>query len=288
MHENCWFIALLVISLMMSCSTPTSNVTPTGDSVATIVAGTLQAMTQLVLTPLVSPIIPTPTQVTSTLATLTPNLGKVTGKVCYPEGSSSVNAFFQEKASNKVVELPLSNNQVEYSVDIPPGTYIAYAWLPDFSMNVTYSFAVPCGLTSSCKSHGLLEFTILAGQTMEGIDLCDRFSGPFNVPYPPGYSPEVTVGRIAGKVYGYPGIADAKLIIVAFNQTTKFWYWFSSAVGSWTFLIDNLPPGRYQVVAYDDDGRSGGTTANVLVKAGQTTFVDIHDWSGVFPPNPVK
>jgi hypothetical protein len=49
----------------------------------------------------------------------------------------------------------------------------------------------------------------------------------------------------------------------------------------------NLPPGKYQVVAYDGSGRAGGSDV-VTVTAGDSAQADVTDWNGSFPANPVK
>jgi hypothetical protein len=72
--------------------------------------------------------------------------------------------------------------------------------LPDFSQGGLYSRAVPCGLGEDCEDHTLLPFTIEQTEITQGIDLCDWYAGPFNVPYPPGMERTEVTGVISGSL----------------------------------------------------------------------------------------
>ena len=202
-------------------------------------------------------------------------------------------AYFQNSATGTVAELPIDAGQITYTVVLTPGTYVAYAWLPDFSFGGLYSNAVPCGLKASCDDHAARPFTVKAGQVTKGIDICDWYTGPFEIPYPPGQEPTTTVGEIAG-VISYPSGNPPSLQIVAFNVKTKYWYWVGTASGDTYFSITDLPPGTYHVVAYAENGQAGGYAGSdhnlidIIVKAGQTVNIEINDWEGSFPSNPVK
>jgi hypothetical protein len=156
-----------------------------------------------------------------------------------------------------------------------------------------YSNAVPCGLKSSCDDHTARPFSVKTGSVTKEIDICDWYTGPFAIPYPPGQEPTSTVGSIEGTI-SYPGGNPPVLKVVAFNVKTKYWYWAGTVSGDTYFSIPDLPPGTYHVVAYADNGKAGGyadgshNLIDILVKAGQTSSIEINDWNGSFPANPVK
>jgi len=206
-------------------------------------------------------------------------------------------AYFENTQDKKVVELPIAEGQSTYEILLPPGTYQAYVWLPDFSRGGLYSKAVPCGMKSSCQDHTILPFTVEEDKQLQGIDLCDWYAGPFNVPYPPGKEPEQVSGSISGTI-AYPSGSPPTLNIFAFNQGTSYWYYVQTNPGETPFTIPNLPPGIYQVVAYDEAGNPGGNAGaghnltDITVKSGENvTGVEINDWNapaGAFPPDPIK
>ena len=104
---------------------------------------------------------------------------KASGKICYPSQKiPAMTAYFQNTKTKKVTTLPIKADQLTYSVNLLPGTYTAYAWLPDKSLSGSYSKAVPCGLSVSCTDHTLLPFTVQTGSTTSGIDICDWYSIP--------------------------------------------------------------------------------------------------------------
>src|SRR3990170_4305454 len=79
----------------------------------------------------------------------------VTGQVCFPgETIPPMTAYFEDTGAGTVVELPIAENQDVYEVKLPPGSYIAYAWLGDYSQGGLYSRAVSCGLNEDCDDHG--------------------------------------------------------------------------------------------------------------------------------------
>jgi hypothetical protein len=206
-------------------------------------------------------------------------------------------AYFEATDAEALVELPIAAGQNSYSVKLPAGTYIAYAWLLDFSRGGLYSRAVPCGLNAECEDHTVLAFSVSEDSLLSGIDLCDWFAGPFNVPYPPGKEQEQLTGDIAGSLT-YIQEEIPGLRVVAFNLSTNYWYWTSTQDGQSFYTIADLPPGTYQVVAYDAEGRAGGHASGnhemipVAVRPGEaTTGVDITDWNapeGTFPPDPTR
>ncbi len=302
------FIALTILMLLMSaCNSPVDTPAPTSSAgqLETMVAATLTAAAPPTSEDTVSPAPPSPTPPAETPApsliptqalTPTPAGATVSGKVCYrTRETPAMTAYFQETEKKSVTDLPIAAGQITYTVSLAPGTYIAYAWLPDFSLGGLYSMAVSCGLKASCKDHSSQAFTVAAGDKLEGIDICDWYA--FDVPLPPGQAGEKVNGAISGRVV-FPGGSAPVLHVVAFSKTSGYWYYVLTLAGQSNFTIAGLPPGEYTLVAYTRDGQAGGYTGEdgalkiVTVKAGETTGgVILSDWTapeGTFPQDPTK
>ncbi len=296
----------ITVSLMLGLAALAACMSPAPvDSrvLATSVASTLAA------------IVPAPTLVPSGTPTLAaPSTdGLVTGKVCYPSsGIPPMTAYFQQVPGGVLVTVPIAQDQSSYSANLPMGTYTGYAWRPGFAIGGSYSKAVPCGLGASCTDHGLLEFGVTAGLTTANIDLCDWYGQPGDVPLPLGVTPVVTPtasgtptdatpaaaptdstpGAIEGSL-SYPGSVP-KLVIVAFNLDTSYWWWLGTGDGWASYEIADIPPGRYQVVAYAPNGQeaayaSGTSAKTVTVNPGAaTTGINLSDWrpAGTFQARP--
>jgi len=277
------FSTILLFVTFSACNLPASA-TPTlsADAISTVVAATMQAST-----PSAAPTVIPTLAATSTLAsTTTLAATQVSGKVCYPGGiAADLKAYFQNTTTNQAVELSIAAGAAQYSLELPPANYIAYAWVTDFSIGGSYS---ACGQTPGCGDATPKSFTVAPGQAVTGIDLCDWAHGPFDVPYPPGFQPTAKLGILAGSISGYPYGDLPQLAIVAFSQDTPYWYWAGTVAGQIYYTITDLPPGDYQIVAYDDAGHAGGSPNILTVIAGQTATADIGDWSGSYPDNPLK
>jgi len=288
-HRNRWmmvhiFSTILLFVIFSACNLP-SAATPTlsADVVATVVTGTMQALKPSASQTVILTLTATPTLAsTQTLAT-----AQVSGKVCYPGGiATDMKAYFQNTTTNQAVELPVAAGVAQYSVELTPATYIAYAWVTDYSIGGSYS---ACGQTPGCGDATPKPFTVAPGQAVISIDLCDWSHGPFDVPYPPGFQPTVMLGIVAGGISGYPYGSLPQLVVVAFSQDPPYyWYWAGTVAGQFYYTITGLPPGDYQIVAYDDAKHAGGSPAIVTVIAGQTTTADISDWASSWPANPLK
>jgi hypothetical protein len=308
---------LLGMALLAGCNMPRGTAVPQSaeSTLQTLVAAQLTQVSLQNSTPTAgteSPTTAQPTRVSQSTpspsaaltpthtATIspTPQGDNVMGKICYPgEGIPAMTAYFEESDTHAVVELPIAAGQDHYATILPPGTYLAYAWLPDFSYGGLYSQAVACGLKTTCKDHRPLQFEVKTGETLENIDLCDWYAGPYNVPYPPGKEPTQITGGVSGAL-NYPAGAAPELHVVAFNLTTHNWYYAVTNPGASSFRIDQLPPGSYQVIGYDPDGNAGGHAdaghdlIDVTVKAGEVTAgIDLNDWHappGAFPPDPTR
>jgi hypothetical protein len=161
---------LALISTSLACALP---VGPQEDTLATSVAATLTAAA--VSLP------------TDEAATPGPTTVSVSGAVCYPsEDIPAMTAYFQETESGATTAIPISAGQDVYGLQLPPGTYVAFAWTAEGALGGSYSRAVPCGLSATCTDHSLIPFQVLAGEAVIGIDLCDWYGMPGDVPPPPG------------------------------------------------------------------------------------------------------
>ena len=126
---------------------------------------------------------PTPTPVL-------PSLGSVMGAICYPsEGIPPMDLYFLNVSTQVVAPFPHMDGSTSYSVDLDPGTYVAYAYPQGYNIGGSYSEAVLCGLTVNCTDHALVEFDVIAGQTTNDIDICDWYGDPGDVPLPSGEIP---------------------------------------------------------------------------------------------------
>jgi hypothetical protein len=321
------FLAIATVACALSGA-------PSPSQIQTVVAATLTAAGEIAtsVANTLAPISATPAATAVAASQIPAAEGQVTGRICYPsEGIPAMTAYFQDTQTNTVRRLPISQNQSSYEMTLPPGTYIAYAWLPDFSLGGAYSRAVPCGLGVDCTDHSLLTFEVVSSDSTDGIDICDWYSRPGDVPMPPGVTtPALTTnapptsgptpmatspsapqptsnlpGRISGSLT-YPGSSMPPIVVVAFNLDTHYWWWVGTASGQSSYSIDNIPAGRYHVVAYGSGDLAGGYTAavpcgltaacsdhsllTIQVLPGETTQgVNPGDWyapSGTFPPKP--
>jgi len=301
--------AWVALGTLLAACGGTAPATPDPDAaLATIVAATMSAALQeATATPQVTetPVLlvtGTPTQTAAPTVTSTPSPtppeNNISGRVCYPEGEiPPMTVYFEETETETLVELAIPQGQESYEVKLAPGTYIAYAWLTDFTRGGLYSHAVPCGLKEGCDDHSMLPFTLQEGDLLEDIDLCDWYAGPFNVPYPPGKPQAEVTGGVSGDL-AYIEDKIPELRVFAFSVTTGYWYWVYTQEGQAFYTISELPPGVYHLMAYDAEGRAGGhASANhqlidVNVKSGETTQdVNINDWdapAGTFPPDPTR
>jgi len=269
---------LLCLCFLLTACSPSVRATPTpaADLLATIVAATFEAMTPAAATmPLAATV--TPPEIPTAIATApprpTPGPGRVSGSVCYVEkGLIEMTLYFENIATSQLFQESVRAPKDVYSIELPPGTYKMYGWPPDYTVGVTVV--------------GTEVVTITPGSFQSAVDFCDYSRGPYGVPYPPNFSPSKERGSISGNISGYGG-AD-RLTVVAFNQGTGYWYYVILMPGQLEFSIAELPAGRYQVVAYDSLGTTGGTQPDIYVLGGKNVKADISSWGGGYPSNPVK
>jgi hypothetical protein len=104
--------------------------------------------------------------------------GTINGKVCFPGGHlPAMTLFIQEVSTGQMTELPISENQTSYSIDLEPGRYIAFAYINSgATFGGAYSNLVLCGFGNDCTDHTLVEFEVSSGSTLNSIDICDWYS----------------------------------------------------------------------------------------------------------------
>jgi hypothetical protein len=219
-------------------------------------------------------------------------------------------AYFQNASNGDVSTLEISAGQSVYQTTLPPGTYLAYAWLPENALGGAFTLAVPCGLGAECTDHNLIAFMVAAGRITEGVDLCDWPGSPEGIPLPPGAvgatrTPTLTPtlppppatdappGGITGSL-SYPSEAIPQLVVVAFNIDTGYWWWVGTITNQSWYTFSGIPAGRYQVVAYAPSGLEAGyadgtTLRTVVVEGGQTVSgISLTEWlpAGTFRAKP--
>ena len=104
----------------------------------------------------------------------------------------------------------------------------------------------------------------------------------------PTKTPIPKPGSIAGSI-SYPYGSVPNLVIVAFGQEPPYNYsYLTTNLGDTYYSMSSqyLIPGKFQVVAYDSSGHTGGCTVIVTVISEQSVNCDITDWSGSYPSKP--
>jgi hypothetical protein len=237
------------------------------------------------------------------------NTGNVALSLCYPgEIILPMTVYLENVNTQEVTVVPTVENQPPMILPVPEGSYVAYAWLPDFIYGGSYSQAVPCGLRAACTDHSLIEFQVVVGETTIGVEICDWYGSGNDIPIPPGIDISLYSGSISGNL-GYPSEYIPAMTVVATNTTTQQYYYVDTAQDENTFIIQNLPPGNYTVVAYPVGEEEGGGYSQavpcglsvnctdhslipVTVTAGQDSPevnpVDFYADPGAFPGNPVN
>ncbi len=113
-------------------------------------------------------------------------VGQVSGQICYPSEPPlpPLTLYFEETATQEIIMQVHSDGTGVYQIELPPGEYFAYAWREGFDLGGAYSAAVPCGLSVNCSDHSLLPFQVGAGEQISGVDICDWYGAPGDVPQP--------------------------------------------------------------------------------------------------------
>jgi hypothetical protein len=301
---------LVLLAFVLAACGGTSTLQAEADAVSTIVAATLMASSSQ---PTAAP----------TAALVPATTGTVGGSVCYPSsGIPPLNLYLHQVGATDPILFSNAENQTSFSVEVPAGSYVAYAWLPDFTAGGSYSNAVACGLSANCTDHSLVQFDVTAGQLTGGVAVCDWYGNPGDVPLPPGVTdPNINAGGSGqvdsgstssntGSISGflsYPSSFIPAMTVVAWDLDEQgVFYYTQTAEGSSSYTIPNLPIGLYQVAYYEDI--AGGYTyavqcglsvnctdhglVYVEVFAGVDSFdVNPQDWyapQGAFPSNPLQ
>lgn len=90
--------------------------------------------------------------------------GTVTGSLCYPsEFNPPMTLYFEKTGTIEKIEFAMAEAQNVYSVQIPSGTYYAFAWAPGYNLEGAYVNA----------NRIMKPFVINGGQTTAEINLCD-------------------------------------------------------------------------------------------------------------------
>jgi hypothetical protein len=166
-------LIIIVAVLLGGCGLLTGT---NPDTIATSVAATLTAGA------------PPPASPTNT-SQPAPAVGTVSGQICFPSEPPlpEMTLYFRDPANEQVISVPHSDGTGLYSAQLTAGTYVAYAWRNgDTTLGGSYSQAVPCGLSVNCTDHNLLSFVVEPGGSTNGIDICDWYGAPGDVPLPPG------------------------------------------------------------------------------------------------------
>lgn len=317
-----WFFLLSFLFLAAGCGIVPNTITinmqaPTQANINDVVQATLQALTAQA--PAMPSLTPSVEPASST--------GRISGHLSYPADSLPamyVTAYLVgSQAYSYVITSP---GQDTFEIDgLAPGTYHVIAYTVGgggFPAGLAggYSQAVPCGLGTNCTDHSLIDVVVESGQAQTGIVPDDWYapSGSFR-PFPgqaaaPGTPTPATGanGAISGTLM-YPASGIPALRIVAFRVDSGAYYHVDTSLGQATYLLDQLPPGTYHVVAYPlpGGGFAGGppggysqmvpcglqaactdhSLVDVVVSPGHVTGgVDPNDYyadPGTFPPNPI-
>jgi hypothetical protein len=114
-------------------------------------------------------------------------IGAVSGRVCYPGPTTpAMRLFFRNHSTDELIEAIIEEYQDIYSVELPAGSYYAYAWVPQYLVGGLYSEKVICGDAPECTDHSPSMISIEAGTSIENIDICDWGFTPEDLPLPSG------------------------------------------------------------------------------------------------------
>ncbi len=197
--------------------------------------------------------------------------GGVAGQLSYPaETLPAMRIVAIQAGSGQIYSVETAAGQNTYQLNgLPEGKYnlLAYTLGGDsFPAGLAggYTQAVMCGLTEACTDHGLVDVIVFGGEITPEVNIFDWLQP--NFPPMPGAAGDAAagVGSIAGSLM-VPSSSLPTLRVVAFHLETGATYSVETAEGQNTYQLDNLPAGRYFVVAYTPDGGlSGGYTAAVV------------------------
>ncbi len=134
-------------------------------------------------------------------APATPTLsatGSITGRLNYPSDVLPALDVYAIRADDprQFYYLRSADGQASYTFSgIAPGAYHVLAYLPppaQPSFAGAYTRAVPCGLTSECSDHSLIEVRVGPDEIVPDINLTDWYAPPGSLPAPPTGQPQPT------------------------------------------------------------------------------------------------
>lgn len=116
-------------------------------------------------------------------------VGAISGTTGYPsEGIPPLEIYaFKESDHSVYFKTTTQTNQQSFTIDaITPGVYVVVAY-PVGAEGLTggYTQAVPCGLSVECTDHSLIEVTVTAGETKQGIEVKDWYAPSDQFPAKP-------------------------------------------------------------------------------------------------------
>ena len=105
---------------------------------------------------------------------------KLTGKLQYPSSFiPALEIFARDTESGDVFSTDTKQNQNNWSLVVPSGTYQVFAYVLNASnteLAAGYSEFVTCGLKVSCPSHKLIMVKAESGKTTSGVDVSDWYA----------------------------------------------------------------------------------------------------------------
>lgn len=102
--------------------------------------------------------------------------GQVSGRLCYPsEFIPPMVLHFLEIDSDQLTSVDHSSGEPSYSVELPAGTYYAFAFRSDVEMGGggAYTDYIACGAEEGCGDQSLHAFDVPADGQVSDIDICD-------------------------------------------------------------------------------------------------------------------
>lgn len=143
-------------------------------NVSTIVAATFAAMTAQSTAPVALKNTPIPTYTVSP----TPEPGTISGRLSYPSDfipPLRVVAFEVGGYNYRYVDTQQDQN-VYHITGLRPGIYHVVAYTLDGALAGGYTQAVPCGLSTGCNDHSLIDVAVEAGKDTPFINPADWYA----------------------------------------------------------------------------------------------------------------
>ena len=114
---------------------------------------------------------------------------RLSGKLQYPGNAIPPLALFAKNVdTGDVFSAETKKNQSGWSITVPPGNYVAFAYLLESESPERvggYSEFVTCGLKAGCPSHKLIVVRADAGKMSSGVDVSDWYAPKGSFPTRP-------------------------------------------------------------------------------------------------------